>query len=268
MDKNTKRIITMNNLSFNINKNKILNNINLEICHGDRIGIVGPNGAGKSTLLKIISGILPPSTGKLKFDADSIKNIGVHLTNDLPGYFLGIDYLRYCGTLKNMSVEQIEMAIQQLSDELEITYLHKRIKNYSQGMRKRLAIAGTLIHFPDLVLFDEPTNFLDNRGKELFTTHVKKNPENTYIITNHDVNELYKVCNKIITIDKGIILELVEINPSPDMYKIYIDKFIADFNIQTEKDYFYKIISKNEINQNLRYLLSKNAYIMDIQILN
>ncbi|MEC0273048.1 ABC transporter ATP-binding protein [Peribacillus frigoritolerans] len=261
-------IILVDNLSYTIKNRKILKNINMQIKRGDRIGIVGPNGVGKSTLLKIISGILVPTSGTVKIEDSLLNSIGIHLTDELPPYLLGIDYLKYCGTLRSMKNEQIEASIKQVGQELEITYLNKKIKEYSQGMKKRVALAGALIHSPPFALFDEPTNFLDHIGKEQFLNYLNKKKGCTYIITSHDVNELYKICNKIIKINKGQVVETIHINIDQKMYKIYVDRFVEDLNIQTTGNSYYKVVSKKEINQTINTLIEMKVSIMDISIIN
>ncbi|MGZ9819507.1 ABC transporter ATP-binding protein [Peribacillus simplex] len=250
-------ILLVDNLSYTIKNRKILKNINMKIKRGDRIGIVGPNGVGKSTLLKIISGILVPSSGTVKIEDLLLNSLGIHLTDELPPYLLGIDYLKYCGTLRSMNNEQIEASIKQLGQELEITYLDKKIKEYSQGMKKRVALAGALIHSPPLVLFDEPTNFLDYIGKERFLNYLNKQKDRTYIITSHDVNELYKICNKIIKINKGQVVETIHLNIDQKMYKIYIDRFVEDLHIQTTGNSYYKVVSKKKLTKLLIIYLKR-----------
>lgn len=261
-------LLSIKNLDYTIRKKKILEDINMDIMRGDKIGIVGANGVGKTTLLKLISGSLFPTKGDIQINGISLKSLGIHLTDELPPYCLGKDYLYYCGILSNMDENLIESSIQQISEELEITYLDKKIKKYSQGMKKRLALAGTLIHSPSLVLFDEPTNFLDSRGKELFVKYLNKKKENTYVITSHDVNKLYKICNKVIKIDNGKIVESIHLKLSEKIYKVYVDRFIEGFNIQTEDNSYFKVISKKEIHQTLYNLIAQKVIVLDIQIIN
>ncbi|MCK1992243.1 ABC transporter ATP-binding protein [Peribacillus muralis] len=268
MNIQNEEILLIDNLSFTIKNRKILRNIDLKINKGDRVGIVGPNGVGKSTLLKIISGILTPTSGAVKIEDLYVDSLGIHLTDELPPYLLGEDYLQYCGTLRSMNPKHIEASIKQISEELEITYLDKKIKEYSQGMRKRVALAGALIHSPPLVLFDEPTNFLDYRGKELLLNYLNKQKNHTYIITSHDVNELYKICSKIIKINKGIVEETIHLNLYENMYKIYVDRFVEGLNIQILGNIYFKVVSKKEINQALYNLIKKKVVIMDISIIN
>ncbi len=206
-------IIKIENLSYNYSKKKkVLNNINLNIPKGSIYGFLGPNGAGKSTTMQLITNLLPIQEGEISYFntplQEQVPNVFYKIGSliESPSLYLhlsGIDNLKCVTTLKNISKDKI-------SEVLELVGLSKngkqRVKEYSLGMKQRLAIAMTLIGEPEILLLDEPVNGLDPTGiTEIRELLVKLNKEQgiTIFISSHLLSEIEKMCSHIGIINNG-----------------------------------------------------------------
>tara|TARA_B100000809_G_scaffold21356_2_gene18779 strand:+ start:566 stop:1471 length:906 start_codon:yes stop_codon:yes gene_type:complete len=205
--------IKTENLSFFYSKKqKILNNINLNVPKGAIYGFLGPNGAGKSTTMQLLTGILAS-------DEDTISVFGKEIKSQMPEMFhkigalvespslylhlSAIDNLKCITTLKSLSETKIP-------EVLELVGLlengAQKVKRFSLGMKQRLAIAMTLLGDPELLLLDEPVNGLDPTGMtEVRELLVKLNREKgiTIFISSHLLDEIQKMCSHIGIIHKG-----------------------------------------------------------------
>jgi len=208
-------IIQIQNLSHNYSKSKkVLNNISLNIPKGAIYGFLGPNGAGKSTTMQLITNILPKQSGEICFFEkplhEQIPSVFSKIGSlvESPSLYLhlsGIDNLRCITTLKNISEEKIPSV-------LELVGLSEngkqKVKQYSLGMKQRLAIAMTLLGEPEILLLDEPVNGLDPSGiTEIRELLVKLNKERgiTIFISSHLLSEIEKMCSHVGIIDNGIL---------------------------------------------------------------
>lgn len=196
-------------------KQKALNEVSFSINKGELVGFLGPNGAGKSTMMKIITGFLPADSGEVFVNGQKIvsknleirKNIG-YLPEHNPLYtdlyvkeFLEITASFY--KLKNTKRRIAEMVdLTGLGDEQ-----HKKIRALSKGYRQRAGLAQALIHDPSILILDEPTTGLDpNQLEEIRQLIREISREKTVMLSSHIMQEVEAVCNRVIIINKGIIV--------------------------------------------------------------
>lgn len=209
--------LEVKNLSKRIGKNQILKDINIKVDKGCVCGLVGPNGAGKTTLFKLITDLITPDTGEicinnrnLRYERSlALRGVGSIIENpDMYDYLTGRQNLYYLASIsENVKKEDIDNAI-------ETVKLGKRIddkvKKYSLGMKQRLGIAQAIMGKPEVLILDEPTNGLDPSGmidlKKLVRELSTKN-NTTILISSHILSELEDMCDKIIFISKGRIVE-------------------------------------------------------------
>lgn len=285
-------IIKTNNLSFSYSKKKnVLNNINLNVPKGSIYGFLGPNGAGKSTTMQLLTGILSSNVDAIEVFQEKLNTqfpkifskVGALVeTPTLYLHLSGIDNLRCITTLKEVSEEKI-------ADVLELVGLskngHQKAKEYSLGMRQRLAIAMTLLGEPELLLLDEPVNGLDPTGMtEIRELLVKLNREKgiTIFISSHLLAEVEKMCTHIGIIHKGSMqfegtIEdlskkaascnlLVEVS---DLDK-NLEKIIKNYPtiLKTEKENQFKIAlqRKEEIPALSKFLIDNNIQLYELKI--
>ena len=207
-------ILTVKNLSKKYKDKQILNNINLNVFEGDIFGFIGPNGAGKTTTIKIILGLVHASEGEIFLEG---KNILKDKYGDLSIGAM-IDYPSFYPNLSGYNnlvlyVNALNLNKSRIDDVLEIVNLSeakdKKVKNYSMGMKQRLAIARAFLTTPKIVILDEPTNGLDPEGVKEIRDLIKKLAKahnTTFIYCSHMLNEVENLCNRIAIINKGSII--------------------------------------------------------------
>jgi len=222
-------MINTNNIKkvySNKNASKVaLNGINMTINKGEIIGLLGPNGSGKTTLIKIISGLLIPDEGTVEISGISLNNsteksimskIGVVLegARNLHWRVTVKDNFYYFGSLKGLNKKDINCSIEKFSSTLDIKHLlNRQVKSLSLGEKQKVAIAACLLHNPEIIILDEPSNGLDIESKENLQNtlkHINKDFNTTILITSHDVSFLNNVVDRYIVLYKGIIRDNFE----------------------------------------------------------
>lgn len=239
---NDKNVLECKNLNKKIGKKEILKNVSLEIKEGDILGFIGPNGAGKTTTIKLILGLQSITSGTVKingFDVThnfekAIDRVGTIVENpDLYMYMSGLDNLRIIARLyKNVDKKRVEEVIKLVGLENRIK---DKVSKYSLGMRQRLGIAQAILHKPNLLILDEPTNGLDPEGiKQLrdLLTKLAKKEHMGILISSHNLAELESFCNKVAIIQNG---EMIETSNIEDAKRVE-GKILYDIEINnTEK---------------------------------
>lgn len=207
-------IIEVNGLTKSYGDFLAVDDLSFKVGRGQIYGFLGQNGAGKSTTMRMLLGLIHPTTGDIMIDGgdikrnryDALKNIGAIIERpDLYGYLSAWDNLRMFARLskKRINEERLEEVIHTVGLNGRE---HDKVKNYSQGMKQRLGIAVALVHDPELLILDEPTNGLDPQGiaemRELIRTlgtHLNK----TIVISSHLLYEIEQVATHMLIIHKG-----------------------------------------------------------------
>ncbi len=215
-------VLKCENLNKKFGKKQILNNVTFGIEEGDILGFIGPNGAGKTTTIKLILGLQSITEGKVSINGydiekeftKAIERVGAIVENpDLYMYLSGYENLKLIANLYS----GIERA--RIDEVVKLVKLENRIKDkvskYSLGMRQRLGIAQAILHKPNLLILDEPTNGLDPEGikemRELLVDLAKKE-KMAILISSHNLAELDNLCNKVCIIKNGEIIETSDIS--------------------------------------------------------
>ena len=191
-----------------------LNTINIEINNNEIIGLLGPNGAGKSTLMKSIVGALKIDQGAILFDGKDIreneiavkKKMGFLLENN-PLYreMYVKEYLNFIAELHQISKERIDEVIDLVGITPEKS---KKISQLSKGYQQRVGLAQAILHSPDLLILDEPTNGLDpNQIIEIRNVIKQIGKEKTVILSTHIMQEVEALCTRVILIHEGNIIQ-------------------------------------------------------------
>ncbi len=228
--------IKIRNVSKSINGKKILKNISFDAYEGEIIGLVGPNGAGKSTLMKIMTGLYSYDEGEIFYYEYNLKDdfekclsmVGTLIESpDLYKNLSGKNNLKiFKSMFKDIDEEQIKEIVRIV--ELE-KYLGKKVKTYSLGMKERLGIATALINKPKILILDEPTNGLDPIGIKKILGILKNMKDTTIIISSHMLSEIEGLCNKIVFINNGEIINIK-----------HLDNDVQKKNVMFEVDDFSK----------------------------
>lgn len=211
--------IEVKNLCKTINKNMVLDNINLHMVSGQVYGFQGINGSGKTMFMRALIGLIHPTSGKILIDQKELgkdmdfpKSIGFLLENPtFLDMYSGPDNLRLlAGVDNNISADMINKEIDSLIEEVGPKSAgNKKYKKYSLGMKQRLGIAAAVLGNPDIVVLDEPTNALDDDGKDMVKRIVKMQKERgaLVIISCHEMQTLEELSDEIVRLKEGRICE-------------------------------------------------------------
>ena len=208
--------ITIKNLTKTYNQQIALDSISLNIKKGEIVGLLGPNGAGKSTLMKIITCYVESTSGEviinnknIREDHKKIKSEIGYLSenNPLYTYMYVKEYLEFSAKMHNVS--NIKKKIDEVILKTHITNeKHKKIKQLSKGYKQRVGLAAALIHDPKILILDEPTTGLDPNQLADIRKLIKDIGINkTVLFSTHVLNEVEKICDRVIVINKGNIIE-------------------------------------------------------------
>lgn len=212
----------INNLTYQYEKNSLaLNNISMDFSRGDVIGIIGSNGSGKSTLFMNLMGIIKPKSGEIlfkdkliKYDKKSLyelrKSVGIVFQDPEKQIFYSKVYDDIAFSLRNIGVDEdtirykITKALKAVNG---IEFINKPIHFLSYGQKKRVAIASVIAMENEIVLLDEPTAGLDPLSTRLIVDIIKRLKEDgiKIVISSHDMNLMYEICDYIYILNKGSI---------------------------------------------------------------
>ena len=193
------------------------NGISFEANDGEIIGILGPNGAGKTTLLRMIAGILEPTEGTVNFDDLNYKENELEIKKSL-AYLSGntklydtiscYELLKMCADIYGV-VDKQEERIKEISKILNMEgFLYNKIGNLSTGQTQRVNIARCMVHNPKYYILDEATTGLDIISSQVILNFIKeeKTKNKTIIYSTHYMEEAENICDKVIMINKGIVI--------------------------------------------------------------
>ena len=210
-------VVLADHLSVRYGKNVALNDVTAQFPQG-AVGLLGPNGAGKSTLLKSLLGFLVPEKGSMKvLGLDVAKapleireRIGYMPESDahIPG-MNAVSFVAYCGQLSGLPATD---AMQRAHEVLYYVGLgearYRNLETYSTGMKQRIKLAQAIVHDPDLLFLDEPTNGMDPKGRDemlelIYDLGHKKNVN--LILSSHLLPDVEYTCDYVVVMDKGTV---------------------------------------------------------------
>ena len=252
-------LIEAKNLSKKFGDLIAVDNINFRIFKGESFGFLGPNGAGKTTTMKMIQTISPLSNGKLTLEGMNIKEhsrkikgmIGVspqedNLDPDFTVFQNLIFYARYYDIPKDKAKNKAEelLKFMQLEEKKNVI-----ITSLSGGMRRRLILARALMNDPKILILDEPTTGLDPQARHLIWTKIRtlKKQGVTVILTTHYMDEAEKLCDRIIIMNHGKIIE--EGNPLDLVRKHVGNEVLEVLNTEDAMEWIKQYFPNSRIDQ-------------------
>jgi ABC-2 type transport system ATP-binding protein len=194
-----------------------VDDVSFTVPQGEALGFLGPNGAGKSTTMKMITGFLAPSSGTAIICGCDIatqpvaakKHIG-YLPEGAPAYpdMTPSDFLDFIAHIRGFSGSEAKRRIGRVVEMIKIAeVMHQPIETLSKGYRRRVGVAQALLHDPDVIILDEPTDGLDpNQKYEMRKIITAMRPEKAIIISTHLLEEVEAVCSRAIIIARGRVL--------------------------------------------------------------
>lgn len=198
-----------------------VNGLSFTVEQGEIFGLLGPNGAGKSTLIRMLTTLLPPTSGTARIngfdvikDANKVRsNIGVipqAMTSDLD--LTAAENMNIFAKLYKVPRERRSRVVPELLKAVDLlSWADKPVKNFSGGMRRRLEIARGLVHEPQIFFLDEPTTGLDPASRVSvweMLMKLKKERDLTILVTTHYMDEADKLCDRIAIVDHGDLVAL------------------------------------------------------------
>lgn len=213
----SEKLINATNLKKSFDKFIAVDNINLKVDRGEVVGFLGPNGAGKSTTMKMLTGFLEPDDGEIFINGIDLKSnplkakeyIG-YLPEGAPSYsdMIVSDFLSFIGKMRGLSNKILSNRLDEMADQINLKEMWNRpVETLSKGFKRRVGIAQALIHDPDILILDEPTDGLDPNQKHEMRNLIRKISKNkAIVISTHILEEVEAVCSRAIIIANGKLL--------------------------------------------------------------
>src|SRR5438876_8592023 len=210
-------IVSLEDVTVQYGGNRALNGVTADFSPG-AVGLLGPNGAGKSTMIKALLGFIVPTQGRMRVlgldvataPVDIRARIGYMPESDahIPG-LTAVQFVSYCGELAGLPRAD---ATQRAHEVLYYVGLgearYRNVETYSTGMKQRIKLAQALVHDPDLLFLDEPTNGMDPRGRDEMLALVRDLAHNkgvNLILSSHLLPDVEYTCDHVVVMDKGAI---------------------------------------------------------------
>ena len=210
-------MISVTDLHKSFGKVKAVRGISFEARDGEITGLLGPNGAGKTTTLRMLYSLLPPDEGEIRIDGLNPKTDAMEIKRtlgvvpDSRGMYTRMtarENISYYGKLHGMSGKAITERIDELVQTLDMQdFIERRTEGFSQGQRVKVAIARAMVHNPQTVLLDEPSNGLDVMSTRALRQYILslKAAGHSVILSTHIMQEVVALCDRIVIIAKGKI---------------------------------------------------------------
>ncbi len=203
--------------------------------------MLGENGAGKTTTLRMLATMLKITEGEalinghdVSKEADKVRGeIGILFGGEVGLYdrLTARENIKYFAELNGMSKEETNKSIEELAKNLDMTeYLDRRVGKFSRGMKQKVAIARSIVHNPSVVLFDEPTIGLDVTSAKIVQDFILKckSDGRTIIFSSHTIPEVEKLCDRIVIIHKGKIVEEGKLKELEEKYNNSIEEIFIN----------------------------------------
>ncbi|MRI62693.1 ATP-binding cassette domain-containing protein [Ornithobacterium rhinotracheale] len=202
--------IKVENITKTYGVQKALNNVSLHLEGNCILGLLGPNGAGKSTFMKCLVGLLLPTEGAVWIDGVGVKDHQVQIAKKIgylpennPLYYEMYvrEYLTFVANIRNLSPQKVDDVVERVGLTPE---QNKKIGQLSKGYKQRVGLAQAIIHEPEILILDEPTNGLDpNQILEIRELIKQEGQGKTVIVSTHIMQEVEALCDRVLVLNKG-----------------------------------------------------------------
>lgn len=231
-------MLTIDNISKSFGNYRALDGVSLHVRRGSVFGLLGPNGAGKTTLIRIINHIIRPDGGTILFDGHPMTDADVMQIGYLPeerGLYKKMrvgEQAIYLARLKGLDKSTAEQRLRQWFDRLEIAdWWNRRVEELSKGMQQKVQFVVTVLHNPQLLIFDEPFSGFDPVNADLLKREILRLKEQgaTVIFSTHNMPSAEELCDDIALIDhaqvvlSGSLADIKASHPGQDLDRIFIN---------------------------------------------
>ncbi len=285
-----KPLIEVTQLCKKFDQFTAVNELSFTVNEGDIFGFLGENGAGKSTTIRMLLTLIQPTSGNINIFGENLQENRKEILKKVGAVIEKPDMYKYLSALENLNLfakmSRIKLSKSQLMEQLDLVGLadrsNSKVKTFSQGMKQRLGIAVSLVHNPDLIILDEPTNGLDPQGiVDIRNLILKLSHERgkTVLVPSHLLSEIEIIANRMLIINKGEKIIEGEVNnlldPSKTIVKIETTDNKKAFHLLTKSGWLEKLktnesqiqleVDKKEIPNIIRFLVENNIEINLIQ---
>ncbi|MBI4638006.1 MAG: ABC transporter ATP-binding protein [Candidatus Rokubacteria bacterium] len=226
-------VIVVDNVAKFYGRVAAVRDVTLEVERGEVIGLLGPNGSGKTTLLRMLTGYLSPSSGRLRvagYDTvrepmEARRRIG-YVPESVPLYahMRVREFLDFMARLRGLRGPEAAAAVARAAERVNLgEVMRAPIRTLSRGYRQRVAIAQALVHRPDVLILDEPTNGLDPR--QIIETRSLIQAlagEHTVLMSSHILGEVEKIAGRVAILLRGRLLAIRAIADTPDLEALFL----------------------------------------------
>ncbi len=275
-------MLQVNDLHKNFKTTTAVNGVNLYLDEGESVGLLGPNGAGKSTTISMISTLLAPTSGEIRFKGvdvlkkpDAIRPVlgvvpqEIALYEELTAY----ENMHFFGKTYGLTGEKLKNKIDEVLELVGLTDRKKeRIKNYSGGMKRRINMAVSLMHEPELLIMDEPTVGIDPQSRSHILEMVRelnRKKRMSILYTSHYMDEVEKLCDRVYIMDHG---QIIASGTKEELKSILSSEDTILLETQQKSEQFIKKLNEHEqiqqvveVEQGYKVIVSKgNDLFADI----
>lgn len=287
---NSEIILQVKNLTKKFGRLIAVNKLELKAYRGEVIGFLGPNGAGKSTTIRMLLGLIKPTSGSIEIFGKSLAKERIEILKKVGAIVEKPDFYLYLSAYKNLEIlgkiSGKVISKKRIKEVLETVGLKKRarskVQTFSYGMKQRLGIAQALLHDPELIILDEPTNGLDPQGiKEIreLLLYLSNNLKKTIFLSSHILKEIEIIASRMIIINNGTtqiegkVEDLLnstqmkvrfEVDDTDKALEIIKLSMWNNNYIETEKNKLIFEMDQNEIGELNKFLVENNIIVSSV----
>lgn len=243
-----------------------LNGVSIQVPEGKVFGLLGPNGAGKTTLIRIINRITAPDAGEVYFDGHLSRPDDIYRIGYLPeerGLYKKMkvgEQAIYLAQLKGLSRQDATTRLKQWFDKFEITsWWNKKLEELSKGMQQKVQFIITVLHEPQLLIFDEPFSGFDPVNAELLKREILelKQKGHTIIFSTHNMASVEEICDKIALINHSEVVLQGEVKEVRSRFKTDIYTLVTQGDVLLQDTPLFEATLKEEEGQERYYTVRK-----------
>lgn len=272
-------ILAVENVYKTYGKEPILQGVSFTIERPEITALIGPNGSGKSTLMNIITNLLPANSGEVTVlnrsnkDPHIFKEIAYMQDNSvLYDYLTGYDHLQFIGDVQNISKDQMMKTARRVGIE---TYLNKRVRHYSLGMKQHLLLTMALLNEPKLLILDEPLNGLDPtsaiRVRKLFLQ--LREQGTAILLSSHHLAEIDRVTSKVLFLKEGRLIKEDLSQYEQTYYELTVNDLVqsketleqAGYKVGISQGKLQVYLENDPINEVFQHLHERDIIIEDLE---
>ncbi|MTI11315.1 ABC transporter ATP-binding protein [Curvivirga aplysinae] len=256
-------MIEIDHLTKDFGTFRAVDSLSFSVEKGEVLGFLGPNGAGKSTSMKMITGYLSPTSGTARIlgcdvrkDPISVKNAIGYLPEGAPAWpdMTPVSFLKFIAQIRKISGVETDKAIAEVVDKTNLgNVLHQPIQTLSKGFKRRVGLAQALLHDPEVLIMDEPTDGLDpNQKKDVRDLIQSMSADKAIIVSTHILEEVEVICSRAMIIDTG---------------RIVADGRPEELEAQSERHNAVRLTVAPEQQENAQKLLEGSEVVQSVELI-